>query len=112
MNVKKARVHGAAISAPLEEFAVGESPPPANVGPKGRAGRPATPPSFGARLLAALKLFAGLFVVIGAALGVAFSVHRYALSTTRFSIKAVELVGAKRMTESKVEKLGGVRRGQ
>ena len=105
-NRKKPRAHGAAISAPPEEFASGESPIPAAVAPV------QPPRSFGARLLAALKLGAGLFVVIGAAVAVAVGVHRYALSTPRFSLRQVELVGAKRLTVAQVERLAGLEKGK
>lgn len=106
MNRKKPRAHGAAISAPPEEFATCESPIPGAVG-----SRQATK-SIAARLLAALKLGAGLAVVIGAAVAVAFSVHRYALNTPRFALKEIELVGAKRLTAPRVEKLGGLEKGK
>lgn len=106
-NRKKARAHGAAISAPPEEFVDGESPVPGAVAP-----RAAAPRSFGARLLAAIKLAAGLAVVIGAAVAVAFSVHRYALTTPRFALEQVELVGAKRLTAQRIGQLGGLEKGK
>jgi cell division protein FtsQ len=105
-NRKKPRPHGAAISAPPEEFASGESPIPGAVGLRD------APRSFRARLLAALKLGAGLAIVIGAAVAVAIGVHRYAFSTPRFSLKQIELTGAKRLTPARIEQLGGLEKGR
>ena len=105
-NRKKPRSHGAAISAPPEDFASSESPIPAAVGPR------EAPRGLAARLLSALKLGAGLAVVIGAAVAVAVGVHRYALTTPRFSLKQVELIGSKRLTNARVEQLAGLEKGK
>jgi cell division protein FtsQ len=105
-NKKKPRAHGAAISAPPETFADGESPLPGVVGPRPE------PRGFGTRLLAAIKLGAGLAVVIGTAVAVAFSVHRYALTTPRFALKELELVGQKRLTAARIQQLGGLEKGK
>lgn len=109
-----AKRHGAAIPAPLEEFAVGESPPPAKAGP--RAGRaapePPSSPRGVARLLLGLKLLAGLVIVVAASSAVAFSLHRYALTTTRFGIRKVEIQGAKRLSTEQVRSLGGIEAGK
>ncbi|HEY3496668.1 MAG TPA: FtsQ-type POTRA domain-containing protein [Polyangiaceae bacterium] len=106
--------HGAAIPAPLEEFAVGESPPPAKAGPRAGRREPEAPssPSGAARLLLGLKLFAGLVVVVAASSAVAFSLHRYALTTTRFGIRTVEIQGNKRLGAEEVKRLGGIDAGK
>jgi cell division protein FtsQ len=117
MSQKRARAHGAAVAAPSEDYSIDESPEPPVV--KERAGRncavsteaPA-PRRFVGQLVSAMKLAAGLGIVIGVAVAVAYSVHRYALTTPRFALKAVELVGAKRLTSARVEQLGGLERGK
>ena len=56
------------------------------------------PRSLGAWLWSAVKLASGLAVVVGTSLAVAWSAHHYALTSPRFAIRTVELVGAKRNT--------------
>lgn len=115
MRSRKESLHGAAVPAPIEEFALGESPPPARAEPR-RSARGKAPletgPSFSERLLSALKLCVGLAVVVAASTAVAYSLHRYALTTTRFGIKDVELVGAKRLSAEEVRALGGIEIGK
>jgi cell division protein FtsQ len=106
LNRKNGRVHGAAVSAPPEDFASGESPLPGAVGARQK------PRGFGAKLLAAIRLGAGLAVVVGAAAGVAIGVHRYALSTPRFALTTLELSGQKRLTPGDIERLGGLTKGK
>jgi cell division protein FtsQ len=109
-----AKRHGAAVSAPAEEFAVGESPPPGKAGPRAgaRGGGPRRPASAVERLLLGLKLLAGLIVVVGASSAVAYSLHRYALTTTRFGIKKVEVQGGKRLGAERVRSLAGIELGK
>lgn len=115
MKQPKARRHGAAVSAPPEEFAIGESPPPAKAGP-GRASRVSVPaassPSFGDRVVGGVKLLLGLLIVVGASSAVAYSLHRYALTTARFGIQKIELTGAKRFGKSQVQSLAGIEIGK
>jgi cell division protein FtsQ len=117
MSQKRVRAHGAAVTAPSEDYSVDDSPEPSSV--KEKAGRnravstpAAAPRRFVGQVFAALKLAAGLAVVIGVAVAVAYSVHRYALTTPRFALKTVDLVGAKRLTSSRIEQLGGLERGK
>jgi cell division protein FtsQ len=110
----KARRHGAAVSAPPEEFAIGESPPPAKVG-SGRGSRasvPAANPSVGDRVVGGVKLLLGLLIVVGASSAVAYSLHRYALSTARFGIQKIELTGAKRFGKPQIQSLAGIEIGK
>jgi cell division protein FtsQ len=108
-------LHGAAVSAPNEDAALGESPPPAKAGPR-RAVRgapaPSAPAGFGERLLAGAKVLAGLVVVVAASSAVAYSLHRYALTTTRFGIRELELQGAKRLSPEQVRTLAGIELGK
>jgi cell division protein FtsQ len=110
-----AKRHGGAVSAPPEEFAVGESPPPAKAGPRagGKAPRDGKRPG-GAleRFVLGLKLFAGLLVVVGASSAVAYSLHRYALTTTRFGIRDVHVQGGKRLTSEQVRAVAGIEIGK
>jgi cell division protein FtsQ len=55
-----------------------------------------------------VKLVVGLAVVVAASTAVAYSLHRYALTTTRFAIQKVELEGSKRLAPDEVRSLAGV----
>ena len=114
MKASSPSIHGASVSAPLEEFAVGESPPP---GKTARRPRRNPPPeektsSVAARALAGLKLVLGLVVVVAASSAVAWSLHRYALTTTRFGVRKVALEGNKRLGPDEVRRLAGVEMGK
>ena len=54
----------------------------------------------------------GLAVVVGASTAVAYSLHRYALTTTRFGIQKVELEGAKRYSLDQIRTLAGIELGK
>src|SRR6185295_1202009 len=115
MRRKQSSFHGAAVPAPSEEFALGESPPPGKAEARRAArGRGAPPEGLGfvERLLSGLKLVAGLIVVVAASAAVAYSLHRYALTTTRFGIRSVDLVGAKRLAPDQVRTLAGIELGK
>jgi cell division protein FtsQ len=111
------RLHGSSIAAPSEGYAAGESPAPGPVQAKGtRAGRGegadlSGPRSALALLWSAVKLASGLAVVVGASLAVAWSAHHYALTSPRFAIHTVDLVGAKRSTLDQVKAESGVNVG-
>jgi cell division protein FtsQ len=115
MKSRTESLHGAAVPAPLEEFALGESPPPGRAEPR-RSARAKSPPpsgpSFSERLLSAVKLCVGLAVVVAASTAVAYSLHRYALTTTRFGIRDIELEGAKRLSPDEVRSLAGIELGK
>jgi cell division protein FtsQ len=102
MTVHQDRFHGSGIVAPSEGFAAGESPAPGPVQPARRRGGsnpgPTPPRSVGALLWSALKLASGLAVVVSASLAVAWSAHHYALTSPRFAIRTVDLIGAHRIT--------------
>lgn len=104
--------HGSTVSAPSEEVAVGESPAP----PKAGRSANSVPPGAGSglvdRLALALKLLAGLAVVVVASSAVAYSLHRYALTTHRFAIQKVELQGGRRVTPDKVRATAGIELGK
>jgi cell division protein FtsQ len=100
------KFHGSGIIAPPEGFASGESPAPAPVRPARRGEpnpEPNAPRSVGALLWSALKLASGLVVVISASLAVAWSAHHYALTSPRFAIRTVDLVGAHRLTLDQIK---------
>lgn len=109
---KQARLHGGGILAPDEGFVAGESPTPGAVRAKAEQAHSEAEIS-GARgvlglLWSALKLASGLAVVVGASLAVAWSAHHYALTSPRFAIRTVELVGAKRSTLEQLKSLASV----
>jgi len=116
MSRQQQRTHGSGVVAPDEGFAAGESPAPGPVQAKGAYGRHSEPEMSGARsavalLWSALKLASGLAVVVGASLAVAWSAHHYALTSPRFAIRTVDLVGAKRNSLEQIKTDSGVRVG-
>ncbi len=111
------RLHGSGIVAPAEGYAAGESPAPGPVRAHGVSSRDGSNPdlkgphSVGALLWSALKLASGLAVVVGASLAVAWSARHYALTSPRFAIHTVDLVGAKRTTVEQAKAQSGVSQG-
>jgi cell division protein FtsQ len=111
------RLHGAGIVAPAEGYAAGESPAPGPVRANGVSSRRDSSPelkgprSVGALLWSALKLASGLAVVVGASLSVAWSAHHYALTSPRFAIHTVDLIGAKRNSLEQLKAQAGVSLG-
>lgn len=111
------RIHGGHVVAPDEGFASGESPMPGAVQAKGLHARGSDPEMAGARgvialLWSAAKLASGLAVVVGVSLAVAWSAHHYALTSPRFAIRTVDLIGAKRSTLDQIKASSGVSVGQ
>ena len=118
MTMQQDRFHGGSFVAPPEGFASGESPAPGPVRPKGArkanqglASPGPGPRSVAALLWSALKLASGLVVVISASLAVAWSAHHYALTSPRFAIHTVDLVGAHRLTLEQVKTESGANVG-
>jgi len=111
------RLHGSGIVAPAEGYAAGESPAPGAVQAKTVGSRHGSSPelkdprSVGALLWSALKLASGLAVVVGASLSVAWSAHHYALTSPRFAIHTVDVVGAKRSSLEQIKAQAGVKLG-
>ena len=114
MTRQRERRHGAGVVAPNEGFAPGESPTPGPVAAKGESSRGVSQPdlrgprSVGALLWSAAKLASGLAVVVGASLAVAWSAHHYALTSPRFAIRTVDLVGAKRTSLDAIKTESGI----
>lgn len=59
-----------------------------------------------------MKLVAGVVLVLGISLGVAWGAHHYALTTSRFAIEQVEVQGARRLSSEQVANLAGIQVGQ
>jgi cell division protein FtsQ len=101
----QAAKHGA-VRAPDESFSSEDfsEDAPASFG------SPAEPGSSGAwaKLAAALRLGLGLALVIGTSVSVAYSVRHYALTSPRFSIQEVNLLGGKRVSPEQARVLAGV----
>lgn len=117
MSRQPSRLHGAGIVAPDEGFASGESPAPGPVQDFRGNARSTAPEPNGPRgglawLWSALKLASGLAVVVGASLAVAWSAHHYALTSPRFAIRVLDVVGAKRSTLEELKAQSGVSVGR
>jgi cell division protein FtsQ len=114
MKRPQQRTHGGGVVAPDEGFASGESPAPGAVQAKNaHGGRGSEPELSGARgvvalLWSALKLASGLAVVVGVSLAVAWSAHHYALTSPRFAIHTLDLVGAKRISLEQIKIDSGI----
>lgn len=109
---KRNRAHGASVHAPAEESHVFDSPSPGAVAATKTPSVPPRASSALSRAAQVLRLFVGLVVVVAASAAVAFSVHRYALTTPRFGLRDVELSGQKRLARPEIERLAGVERGK
>ncbi len=58
-----------------------------------------------------LKLAGGVALVVGAALGVAWGAHHYALTSPRFMLREVAISGQKRLGQAELEQLAGIQVG-
>lgn len=106
MNQKpKAARHGA-VRAPEESFSFEDfsEEAPASVGSPADA----APEGAWAKLTTALRLGLGLALVIGTSVSVAYSVRHYALTSPRFSIQEVNLLGGKRVSPEQAQVQAGV----
>lgn len=64
-----------------------------------------------ARLGAAFRLAIGVVIVVAVSVGVAWSAHRYALTSPRFAVRDMEVTGATRFGSEQVATLAGVAPG-
>jgi len=105
----------ASVEAPFEGgFVTGESPSPGPV--RAGSGEPIglddELPSRGARAWSLAKLLLGLAMVIGISLGAAWGARHYAMTTPRFAIEQLEVVGARRLTTDAISKQAEVAVGR
>lgn len=112
----RAKKHGATVTAPEEQgFVESESPKPGPVAAKNARGRTNPPPAGRPGLLRTAwslgKLLLGVALVVAASGLVAWSAHRYALSSPRFAIRQIEVKGVKRKTDEQIAQVAGVKRG-
>lgn len=84
--------------------------PPGTRRKRARASEPELP-GFWSRLYSGVKLTSGVLVVLGAALALAWGLHRYALTTPRFAIEQIDVSGAKRIRTETMLKRAEVKRG-
>jgi len=98
--------HGA-VRAPEESFAFDDFSEQGSA-PVGASAGGGSPPSPWGKLAAALRLGLGLALVIGTSISVAYSVRHYALTSPRFSIREVNLLGGKRVSPEQAQVQAGV----
>lgn len=101
----QAAKHGA-VRAPEESFSFEDfsEEAPASVGSPADTG----PAGAWAKVATALRLGLGLALVIGTSVSVAYSVRHYALTSPRFSIQEVNLLGGKRVSPEQAQVQAGV----
>jgi cell division protein FtsQ len=107
------RRHGAAVSAPDESASLDETPTPkrrARTAP-GKSTPPPEGPGLARATWSLMKLLLGVAIVVGAAGAVAWGAHRYALTSARFAIHAIEISGTKKKSDQDITKLLGVKVG-
>jgi cell division protein FtsQ len=112
---RKGPRHGDGIRAPEEgsnvPFDDSPQPPVTRSAERGDDGQPSDTHFVGG-LWSLTKLGAGVAFVVGASVAVAWSAHRYALTTPRFAVREVQVDGENRLSEQRVAKLGGIEIGQ
>ena len=109
MSPKPKAAKHAAVRAPEESFSFDDfsTDAPAAVGAPAEAGSAGA----WAKLATAFRLGLGLALVIGTSVSVAYSVRHYALTSPRFSIQEVNLIGGKRVSPEQAQVLAGVTLG-
>ncbi len=113
MNQKpKAAQHGA-VRAPEESFSFEDfsDDAPASSGSSAEGDATGSGSGTWAKLATALRLGLGLALVIGTSVSVAYSVRHYALTSPRFSIQEVNLLGGKRVSPQQAQVQAGVTLG-
>lgn len=108
------RSQGAARAA-ASASAIGESPVPAAVQERGQPVSPVLddePLAGWTRTWSLMKLTAGLFMVLGLSVGLAWGIRHYAMTSPRFAIAKLEVEGARRLTTEQVAELAGIGVGQ
>lgn len=93
----------AVVEAPAERTELEESPPPGGR----RQGAGATP-TWLVRLGSGIKLAAGLALVVGVSVAVAWGAQSYASTTPRFALARLEVVGNHRLSDEAVGRRAGV----
>lgn len=101
----QAAKHGA-VRAPEESFSFEDFSEDAPA--SSPAGSPAESTGAWAKLATALRFGLGLALVIGTSVSVAYSVRHYALTSPRFSIQEVNLIGGKRVSPEQARSQAGV----
>ena len=109
------RSYRAPVEAPPEAgFVTSESPSPAAVRADPDPGVPFEDraPSAVSKAWSLTKLLLGLVMVIGISLAAAWGARHYAMTTPRFAIERLEVVGGRRLTTDAVSRQAGVSVGQ
>ena len=89
---------------PLEDAPPSPRPPPSRE-------RPAAPPSRAARAVIVARAIAGIILVIGLSVAVAWAARRHVTSSARFAVTDIDVTGAKHKTPDEIEKESGLVRG-
>ena len=103
----RAESHGA-VRAPEESFSFENEAPEASGSTRAVAAPDIEGSGTWPRLAAALRLALGLMLVIGTSVSVAYSVRHYALTSPRFAIQEVNLLGGKRLSPEQARDQAGV----
>ncbi len=108
MSAKPQAARHGAVRAPEESFSFEDSAD--DVSGVAETSPPGGPENSGAwaKLATALRLGLGLALVIGTSVSVAYSVRHYALTSPRFSIQEVNLIGGKRVAPDQAQAQAGV----
>ncbi|MBN1611743.1 MAG: FtsQ-type POTRA domain-containing protein [Polyangiaceae bacterium] len=103
--------HGNYIAAPDERPERDASEAAATVEPDNAAFVTAPNGRFG-RVVSGFKILVGVTSVLGLAVGIGWSVYRYAVNAPAFAITRIEVEGAVHLSDTKVAELAGIRSGQ
>jgi cell division protein FtsQ len=90
---------------------VDDSPSAPAVQPGERPEDPCPAPRRGRRALRALELVAGVALVLGASVGVAWGARRYVTTSPRFAVRTIQVEGASHRTPDHVVELSGIEPG-
>jgi len=114
MNVRTPPGRHGAVRAPEESFSFEEPTEQTSNGSLAAPGSadPANQGGLAARVGSALRLGFGLALVVGTSVSVAYSVRHYALTSPRFAVQEVNLMGGKRVSPEQAQKQAGVELGQ
>lgn len=111
MNRRAGRgMGGGTVEAPEERVDLGEAAG-LHSRQRGAASRSPGAAPWLSRLWSGLQLVAGLALVVGISVSVAWGAHRYASTTARFGLRTLEVSGNHRLSDGAIAKIAGVAEG-